>query len=289
MSFNLKGQLMNYKALILSTLFIFGISFSAIADEENNNDESAPIETTKKNSKDLDINKKQTHSVKGDHDKRGDHNINNNSDQDTISDHDSRGSSESARARKHFGVALKSGLAVGLISGSGLDGYMNLNPKLQFGLSYVMGTLDLKSSVTALTGANIDKLNLNVSLIEAYAKYFVGNSFALIGGLGYRNINSDISVTSTTGSKNTATSKSTGTAFVAKIGLGNYWSWKSGFTLGCEWVGYLTPLSSAYSSDSSGVSTASMASLNNSANDLSKTFASTSTAQFLNLAIGYSF
>lgn len=198
------------------------------------------------------------------------------------------GSSTASRSLKWGGLAVKGGMIASGIPGSGVEAYMNLSPKFQVGLGFSSGTLDLSSLVSTVALVSIDKVNLNAQIIDVYSKYFVGNSFALTGGLAYRNMNSEINVSSSGSSISTTSS---GSAITAKVGIGNYWTYDFGLTIGCEWVGYLAPLSSSYSSTSTQTGTVSsnLTNVRNDAEDLGKTLAKTGSVQLLNLTLGYSF
>lgn len=199
------------------------------------------------------------------------------------------GSSAAIRQSHSVNVNLKTGFIVGAVSGSGIDVSLNRDSTVQWGLAYSTGSFDLRSLLTSTSGVDTDKVLLSAQLLEVYGKYFPENTFAITGGLGYRVIKSDIDIHSQTDAGFVRTT-STGNAVVAKIGIGNYWSWDSGFNLGCEWVGYLLPLQSSYSSSTSSTITSTrLADLRDDAQDLGKTFAKTGTMQLLNLTLGWSF
>ena len=199
------------------------------------------------------------------------------------------GSSEVARSTKWGGVAFKSGFGVDIVPVSGIDIYMNMNSRLQLGFGYSSGKLDLSSAILSDTTSK-NTSDISAQLIDLYAKYFVGNSFALTGGLTHRTIKSHIFVSSLTGASSIDLNVS-GAALTGKIGIGNYWSWDGGFTLGCEWVGYQSPLTSSFSSKtvSVGIPSDSMDNVADDGESLGRTFSKTGTLQLLNLAIGYSF
>lgn len=278
----IKGVFMNLR-LILGLFSFLVFTNIAIAKDQS-----------KKSKKNTDTSMNEPAGIESKEDSKNDSDFNksnqNESNQVESSQNDSEmGSSEIARSTKWGGVSYKSGLGIGIIPVNGIDIYMNMNSRLQVGIGYSSGTLDLSSLILSDTTSK-NKTDISVQLIDLYAKYFVGNSFAVTGGLTHRTIKSHIFVSSLTGSSSIDMNVS-GSGVTGKIGIGNYWSWDGGFTLGCEWVGYLSPLTSSFSSKtvSVGIPSDSMDNVADDGKSLGRTFSKSGSYQLLNLAIGYSF
>lgn len=118
------------------------------------------------------------------------------------------------------------------------------------------------------------------SLLEVSTLYFIGTTFAVNGGFYYTNIEEKGRLRS----NKSDSYKINGNALTTKIGLGNFWSWKFGLTLGCEWVGVaFPPLFSSYSV--TGTSTANITAGKDRIDALKKN----GVLQLLNVKLGYQF
>ncbi len=209
-----------------------------------------------------------------------------NSDEETLSE-----SRSSIKNDRNAWTTFRTGLIVGGVPGAGVDLAYKLNPSVQVGVNLLSGSYDAKPLITSTySNVTIDKVDLNARIYEAYGRYFLSKSFAFTGGLSYRQIDSEIMVSSSD-RKTFINTKSKGEAIAAKIGVGNYWTWDSGFTLGCEWAGYMVPVSGSYTSstDSAGILSDDMTSIKKDSEDLGKFYAKSSLTQLLNLVVGYSF
>lgn len=130
----------------------------------------------------------------------------------------------------------EAGLAVAPFPAEGLGVGYFVSPSFVTELSYVAGS------------ATLLDFTVNTSLAELRAKYYVGNSFYVIGGFGQRSIGIDAQLdASAVGGDKIDVSVSTASTSLS-IGLGNQWQW-GGFTLGCQWLGYFMPLSSSGDTD----------------------------------------
>lgn len=208
------------------------------------------------------------------------------------------GESESARLGKMGGVELGMGLIVGAVPGSQFHPYYNVMPNLSVGLLYNSGSLDFGSEISSTPGAKINSATIDASIVMVHARYFVGNSFYVSGGLGQRTITADFDIQSTLidyGIKSNIEAKSTS----VMIALGNQWQWDSGFSLGVEWLGYIVPLSasSTDSLDETGADAGSASSANKSSvdslkkdsTDLAETIGELSTPRLFMISLGWSF
>jgi hypothetical protein len=192
--------------------------------------------------------------------------------------------SEATRTSKVGGIAIKGGALVLQTLGTGVEGYFNINPRFQVGLDYyrVRGS-------KAKFGWYWDPFRPTVDehLFELYAKYFVGNSFALTGGLTYSR--SDESFT--TSDNKTEIANFNSEVYALKVGLGNYWAFDFGLTLGCEWVGAISE--SLFSSSSYSYATASTAETTATYRELvenrKRKYKNEAHLQLLNVTVGYTF
>ena len=91
------------------------------------------------------------------------------------------------------------------------------------------------------------------TLVEVKAKYFLGNSFYLDAGGAYESWDIDYSTAYIDSSNQFQDVSSTGKIVNSGVSfhLGNQWQW-SGFTMGCDWIGYFYALSSSSTFDTPG-------------------------------------
>ena len=192
------------------------------------------------------------------------------------------------RSANKFVVNGSFGNIAGGIPGGGIEGMYRKDSKIEYGFEAYSGSLSLIDRISTVSTVNLEAADLKAKYFGGSARYFFGETFAITGGLGYRQIDSLIRVTSKTSAIQTT---SNGEAFYARVGIGNYWSWSSGFSLGCEWIGAQVPLSSKYSSanQSTGVSSSSMEDVRSTGEELGETLAKSTILQTLNLKIGYTF
>jgi len=121
------------------------------------------------------------------------------------------------------------------------------SPKLQLGFLALSGTYTDSFDATSLVG----EANAQGSVLSVNARYFFGNSFNVISGLGYRSANIDMKFTGKLLlAEIDANVKVSG--LVLPIFLGNHWTWSNGFTLGVDWLGAWIPLSPSTETSVSG-------------------------------------
>lgn len=141
--------------------------------------------------------------------------------------------SSSARFQR-FGLGASAGFAY-LGFGGGVD--MWYSPAKKVDLSFrLLGS----SSKLAASGDDILYLETaNVSLMQLAlnARFFVGKSFFLLGGLGLNSYSGDYGVTVNPSKKEYLLPMKASAASI-NFAIGNMWKWDSGFTLGFDWLGY---------------------------------------------------
>ena len=151
-------------------------------------------------------------------------------------------SSEYNRRNQKYAIwAQLTGVGPSLTGTSGLMfGYYYSSNDILF-VEATHGTLT--SSLTSLD-VNGEGYNLDSKSIGAHWKHFTGNSFYLNTGVDFRSM--EYKYVSTFSSTD---SKFDGKSFVLSFSIGNQWQWDN-FTLGCDWVGIVVPVSSSISGDS---------------------------------------
>ncbi len=159
---------------------------------------------------------------------------------------------------KIIGVGLKSG-AISGVPVQGIEIFYSGLPKLQLGIQYLDGKIDLKNTIAQKEAeVSIDKVEVRAQTVFGIARYFIGDSFNVYGILGHRSLNWDIKVSNGFRSslQNTGEAKSP----TVGVGIGNTWSWDSGFFIGGDWLSYGIPLSkkSSYHTSSQGITTSGM-------------------------------
>src|SRR5690606_28780744 len=109
------------------------------------------------------------------------------------------------------------------------------------------------------------------SMIEARAKFFVGNSFYLTGGAGQRTFTFTSELTPLDGGPEFS-AEAKATTLGATFAIGNQWQWDY-FTLGLDWIGYFLPISQSGDSEVvfPGVVEDDLKELNDSLEELGKT------------------
>lgn len=181
------------------------------------------------------------------------------------------GESEANRGGKTGYVALEP-IGLTLLPVSGLRGGYFISPDLTAELSYASG------------GASLGDFEAKKTLIEIKAKYFIGNSFYVDGGIAQESWKVDYPVSDAAGGTSSTLSGSVNNMGMV-FHIGNQWQW-SGFTLGCDWAGYFLSLSSKSSFSSS--STADPADKEKEEDDVEATMG-TGSAHVTRLYLGWSF
>jgi hypothetical protein len=197
------------------------------------------------------------------------------------------------RSEKHvLGAGVQGGFVLGGVTGFGVNVFHPLSPRWQLALEYQVGNYsDSSGKADAETSSDIvSKSELNINLINAYARFFVWESFNLHLGLGQRMIDYSIVVEDKTGDNSIEVSgKASSTNII--FGLGNIWTFGFGLYVGADWIAYMQPVSSTYSSSTktTGVLTTLQDELAKDGQDLAKFMAEVGTTQLLMVNVGYVF
>jgi hypothetical protein len=111
------------------------------------------------------------------------------------------------------------------------------SPSLQVGL---LGLTGSETKDSSYEGGTVTSSGTGL-VLALHARYFVGNSFNIFSGLGYRSAAIKLNL------KDKLLGSIDGDLKVQSIAIpffiGNHWTWSSGFTLGCDWIGAWIPVS----------------------------------------------
>ena len=159
--------------------------------------------------------------------------------------------SAAARAKRRFGASLLVTPVSDFVLQYGLNVFYEFGRSWQFGAMYLAGSKDIKSQLPASDGIDITKATISGMAAVGYARYFVGNSFNLLAGLGSRSATAAYRVEDTKTS-DYLEGHLTIQSIVLTAAIGNHWTWANGFTLGCDWLAAMVPLSGGSQSTTSG-------------------------------------
>ena len=183
-----------------------------------------------------------------------------------------RDSSEANRQDKNWLLDLE---LIGFtpLASSGLGAGWYINPDMILDAAYTRG----KESV------------FDISVVADTAavrfKKFEGNSFYWRLGILYRTISFDASILAATLGASNVTVKGSAYSLGPELAIGNQWQW-SNFTMGCDWIGYFTPVVSNSTVDSN---TNAKASDYDDAKSSMKKLANTGNWELLRFYLGVSF
>ncbi|MCX6119804.1 MAG: hypothetical protein NT027_19895 [Proteobacteria bacterium] len=193
-------------------------------------------------------------------------------------------SSRAIRATKKFGINFLYTplsdfmLQYGVSTGMGLTKNLNLSLRCQFGDK----KLDDNSNGIQ-TNATLSGL-----VFDFNGRYFFGNSFNLLFGVGMRQGSLEYYIADSNGQK--IEGDMIFRSFVVPLAIGNHWIWGSGVTFGIDWIGAYFPFANGVTSNFSG--TVSGSDAKRYENDLiqlgDETGKKTSLTLFLT-SLGYSF
>lgn len=204
------------------------------------------------------------------------------------------GGSTAIRNKSTIGIGAKAGLFMSLVPGVGAEVPFNFGGNLQIVGSYMTGSLNLKpafeSSMTAADKASVavKEFELSGNIAAVQARYFIGNSFYIAGGLGQRQMDVTFHLATSADETNYAKTNVGVASTVGIIDIGNQWNFDSGVYLGFDWLGYVSPFSSkaTTSTETGGAVTLVMADLQTEAEDLGESLGEASTTQLLMLTLG---
>jgi hypothetical protein len=158
---------------------------------------------------------------------------------------DSSSSEEIRKSQQYEVDALYTPLSQYILS-YGASASYSLNPNFKVGLTYLQGKKSVDISDSTVTA----KGDLTGMAVNIQARYFLSNSFNLSSGLGYRAANIKYNVADTVGNHVEGELKIS--SITIPFFIGNSWTWESGFTLGCDWIGVFIPLSGSSKGSTTG-------------------------------------
>ena len=121
----------------------------------------------------------------------------------------------------------------------------SLSPNLRIGLTYLGGSKNKDFSEGTVKSTAV----LTGMAVYGEGRFFVGNSFNVVSGIGYRSALIDAQISDSTFD---VRPKITVQSIVVPLFLGNAWTWNSGFTLGVDWIGAFIPISGSAKSSLTG-------------------------------------
>jgi len=133
----------------------------------------------------------------------------------------------------------------------GVGGSYNLKPNLALGVQILAGSEILKFSAADQTATAYGSAKLQGTAGYIYGRYFFGNSFNMMTGLGVRSATVKYHIEESS-LKLAVDGKIDIQSIALPVFIGNRWTFKSGFTIGCDWVGAFVPLSGSAKSSLSG-------------------------------------
>ncbi len=134
---------------------------------------------------------------------------------------------------KKIGVGLNAGYAY-IGGGGGLEAWFSPTKSLDLSMRILGGSAKMAASGEA---SLLETAEVTMVQVGANARYFLGKSLYLLGGLGYNTFSGSYGVTINT-TKQEYLLPMKASALSLNVAFGNLWKWDSGFALGFEWVGY---------------------------------------------------
>ncbi|MEI6399610.1 MAG: hypothetical protein WCO71_12650, partial [Pseudomonadota bacterium] len=151
--------------------------------------------------------------------------------------------SQDARQTRNYGVSGRlGGVARGLL-GIGVEGYKMLDGNLQIGGTVMAGGGDVSGDVSNPAGhsSTSDTVKMWETIVAGQARWFFGNSFALGASVGYQDSTVEYGVGPSRPTSNVDGSINGRAVFIGGS-IGNHWTYDNGFTIGCDWLGFMVPI-----------------------------------------------
>jgi hypothetical protein len=227
------------KVVLLSLLFVT----RAFAQEDSESPPaSAPVEAkskTKSSGKSKAKSKAKSKSQKP---------LNESSTDSSVEDPESTSAADlSKNNRKSMSLGGVVGAsAVG--SHAGIDYWKSISKKSTYvGTIITSGKGEIKAESD--TAPLLEYISASFYGIDIAGRHFFGNSFYAQGLFAYSSYRGDYGVKGNekVGFSGEYTLPYKATVMSLGAAIGNQWSWRSGFTIGCSWFGYNQPISSSIS------------------------------------------
>ena len=109
---------------------------------------------------------------------------------------------------------------------------------------------DISGDFADQGSVHVTRADLTGTAVWGYARYFLGQSFNVLAGFGLREAKANLRI------EDTATdqffeSNLKVSSMVLPLALGNHWVYDGGFTIGCDWLAVLVPITGTASTQSS--------------------------------------
>lgn len=196
--------------------------------------------------------------------------------------------SSTIRAKKRFGVEPLFTPLSDFFLQFGARAFYQAGSHFQFGALYLGGSKNLKDSLSPEPPIKITKLTFTSMAIWAYVRYFIGNSFSVTSGLGYRNATGSLELVDDR--NNEVFSTFSGTSIILPVAIGNHWSLGNGLVFGCDWIAGMIPITSSSSSTTStNLGSESLRKLSESFDSLGEDISKINSLTLAIVSIGYTF
>ena len=151
-------------------------------------------------------------------------------------------SSKGLRDKQKFNADLLYTPLSDFILQYGVGAAFNMKPSLAIGIHYLAGSKTINYASTEGGSKVTGEAKLQGSAGYVYGRYFFGNSFNMMAGLGVRAATMEYTLAESSADLN-LNGKVDIQSLAAPVFIGNRWTFASGMTIGCDWLGVFIPLS----------------------------------------------
>jgi hypothetical protein len=198
--------------------------------------------------------------------------------------------SGAVRAQKPIGLSFNVTPVSDYMLMYGGNASFSFGPDFESSLMVLAGSQDFKKIFPEDAQFAVTKANGSAFQIMANGRYFFGNSFSVLAGLGYRNgtVSFDVSAKQ---SQVSVASKATAQSVILFSAIGNHWAFDNGFTLGCDWIAASLPLSQSgsHTLTTTGLTASEQTTLKNIMSDLATDLGGITSLTLALVNVGYRF
>lgn len=170
------------------------------------------------------------------------------------SEDSSIGASAGVRQEKPYGVGVGLGGFVIPIGGGGIMFHYNLDARMQVSAAFMSGHEDATDLLDNTETLYLDQFDVNTQMNQLDFRFFPSNNFYFGLGIAMRKIEFELEAHNGAARIDESLKAS---SFVARVAVGNIWSFDNGFYIGGEWIAAAIPISSSVSTDITADGTAS--------------------------------
>ncbi len=123
----------------------------------------------------------------------------------------------------------------------GVGGTFMLNQDMQLGFNVLTGS-DSLPELPEEDLVEVTQADLSGMAVYGHMRYFFGDTFYVLGGLGYRSATFDYKIEDKT-SNDYLKGDLEISSVIAPIAIGNQWNWDGGLIVGVDWLTYMLALS----------------------------------------------